>query len=59
MSTFEHHTKRLSAVLEQLRINNLHVHVEDTFLASTKVDCSDYALTTKGIKPQLKNITYS
>ena len=52
MSTFEHHAKRLSAVLEQLRINNLHVHVEDTFLASIKVDYFDYTLTTKRIKPQ-------
>ena len=54
--TFEHHLQRLEAVLEVLSKNNLHVHVEQTFLASDKVDYLGYTLTTKGIKPQLKKI---
>ena len=55
-SSFAHHLQRLQAVLEVLHTNNLHVHVEETFLASDKVDYLGYTLTTKGIKPQLKKI---
>ena len=55
-STFEHHVQRLSSVLQQLRNNNLHVHVEDTFLASKKVDYLGYTLTTNGIEPQFKKV---
>ena len=47
--SFDHHIERLAAVMKVLHRNNLHVHVEETFLAS-------YTLTTKGIKPQLKKI---
>ena len=36
--TFDHHVDRLSKVLEVLQENNLHVHVEETFLANKKVD---------------------
>jgi len=54
--SFDHHVKRLACVLELLRKNNLHVHVEETFLASDKVDYLGYTLTTSGIKPQLKKI---
>ena len=49
---FNHHVNRLALVLEQLRLNNLHVHVEGTFLASQRVDYLGYTLTTKGIEPQ-------
>ena len=55
-SSFDHHVKRLSAVLEQLKRNNFHIHVEDTFLASKKVDYLGYTLTPKGIEPQYKKI---
>jgi hypothetical protein len=43
-------------VLEVLSKNNLHVHVEQTFYPSDKVDYLGYTLTTKGIEPQLKKI---
>ena len=51
-ASFAHHVKRFGAVLEQLKINNLHVHVEETFLASQKVDYLGYTLATKGIESQ-------
>ena len=54
--SFEHHVNRLTAVFEQLCLNNLHVHVEDTFLASKQVNCLGYSLTTKGIEPQQNKI---
>jgi len=54
--SFEHHVERLACVLDLLYKNNLHVHVEETFLASDKVDYLGYTLTTSGIKPQLKKI---
>ena len=40
----------------RLRKNNLHVHVEETYLASDRVDYLGYTLSTKGIEPQLKKI---
>ena len=55
-STFSHHVRRLGAVLEQLKQNNLHVHVEQTFLASKRVDYLGYTLTPKGIEPQSNKI---
>jgi len=54
--TFQHHLHRLNAVLEVLRTNNLHIHVEGTSLASPRVDYLGYTLTTKGIQPQIKKI---
>ena len=54
--TFKHHLQRLSLVLEKLKRNNLHVHVEETFLASQKVDYLGYTLTPAGIEPQVKKI---
>ena len=54
--TFQHHLQRLELVLQQLRKNNLHVHVEETFLASQKVDYLGYTLTPTGIEPQVKKI---
>ena len=54
--TFETHVKRLAEVLKKLHSNNLHVHVEETFLASTSVDYLGYTLTTEGIRPQIKKI---
>ena len=35
---FDHHLQRLTTVLQTLKENNLHVHIEDTFLASQGVD---------------------
>ena len=52
--TFQHHLQRIQMVLQILSDNNLHVHVEQTFLASQSVDYLGYTLTTKGIKPQHK-----
>ena len=52
--TFKHHLQRLALVLEKLKRNNLHVHVEETFLASQKVDYLGYTLTPAGIEPQVK-----
>ena len=49
---FNHYMNCLTLVFEQLRLNNLHVHVEGTFLASQRVDYLGYTLTTKGIEPQ-------
>jgi len=54
--SFDHHVQRLDIVLNALKSNNLHVHVEETFLASTSVDYLGYTLTTKGIRPQVKKI---
>jgi len=54
--TFQHHLQRLALVLQQLRRNNLHVHVEETFLASQKVDYLGNTLTSAGIEPQVKKI---
>jgi len=55
-SDFNHHLDRLNSVLKVLHANNLHVHVEETFLASTSVDYLGYSLSTKGIRPQVKKI---
>ena len=55
-STFEHHVRRISAVLSQLQAHNLHVYVEDTYLASKQVDYLGYTLTPEGIQPQQKKI---
>lgn len=54
--TFDNHLLRLRAVLKQLHKHNLHVHVEETFLASDRVDYLGYTLTTEGIRPQIKKI---
>jgi hypothetical protein len=55
-STYEHHVQRLGTVLQQLRNNNLHVHVEGTFLASKRVDYLGYTLTPKDIEPKTAKI---
>jgi transposase InsO family protein len=54
--SFHHHVQRIAMVLQILSTNNLHVHVEKTFLASQSVDYLGYTLTTKGIMPQHKKI---
>jgi hypothetical protein len=36
--TFEHHLSRLSSILDQIQVQNLQLHVEETFLAAQKVD---------------------
>jgi hypothetical protein len=55
-TTCHHHLKRLSLVLEHIQSQNLHVHVEETFLATNQVDYLGYTLTSKGIKPQKQKI---
>ena len=42
--------------MKKLKAHNLHIHVEETFLASQKVDYLGYTLTTEGIRPQVKKI---
>ena len=53
---FAHHLKRLQIVLEIIALNNLHVHIEKTFLTSKKIDYLGYTLTAKGIMPQHNKI---
>ena len=55
-SSFNQHIQRLQQILIVLRRNNLHVHVEGTFLASNKEDYLGYTLTKKGIQPQISKI---
>jgi hypothetical protein len=54
--SFHHHATRIKLIMEILSQHNLHVHVEQTFLASQSVDYLGYTLTTKGIMPQHKKI---
>jgi hypothetical protein len=51
---FEHHVKHLAQVFDLMCSQNLHIHVEATFLASKEVDYLGYTLSSKGIKPQNK-----
>jgi hypothetical protein len=37
-TTFHHHLQRLAFDLERIKSQNLHVHVEETFLAIKQVD---------------------
>ena len=53
---FNHHIQRLEQILFILKENDLHVHVEGTFLASKKVDYLGYTLTPKGIQPQISKV---
>ena len=52
----EHHVQRLCVVLEELWVNDLYVHVEETFLASKRVDYLGCTLIPRGIEPQAKKI---
>ena len=53
--TFHEHLEKLEQVFQILKANNLHVHVEETFLASQQVNyLLGYTLTTTGIKPQIQ-----
>jgi Reverse transcriptase (RNA-dependent DNA polymerase) len=54
--TFEHHVNRLAHILDRIQSQSLHMHVEETFLASQEVDYLGYTLSSKGIKPQYKKI---
>jgi Reverse transcriptase (RNA-dependent DNA polymerase) len=54
--SFDHHLTRLSSVLARIKTQNLHIHVEDSFLASQEVDYLGYTLSLKGIKPQYNKI---
>eukprot|EP00957_Ditylum_brightwellii_P125212 9544770-Ditylum_brightwellii.AAC.1 len=55
-SSFEHHVKCPQGVLEVICDNNLHMHMEKTFLANTLVDYLGYTITTKGSMPQTNKI---
>jgi RNase H-like domain found in reverse transcriptase len=55
-SSFDHHLQRLALVLNRIQAQNLHVHIEDTFLATQQVDYLGYTLSSKGIKPQNQKI---
>jgi RNase H-like domain found in reverse transcriptase len=50
--SFDHHHTRLSSVLARIETQNLHIHMEDSFLASQEVYYLGYTLSSKGIKPQ-------
>ena len=43
-------------VLDRIKSQNLHVHVEETFLAAQEVDYLGYTLSSTGIKPQNQKI---
>mmetsp|Transcript_13570 Transcript_13570/g.16453 ORF Transcript_13570/g.16453 Transcript_13570/m.16453 type:complete len:698 (+) Transcript_13570:1112-3205(+) len=53
---FSDHLQKLEQVFIILDRNNLHVHVEETFLAAQEVNYLGYTLTTQGIKPQIAKI---
>jgi hypothetical protein len=46
-NTFHHHLQLLALILERIQAQNLHVHVEETFLATKQVDYLGYTLTSK------------
>ena len=54
--TFEHHINRLKAVLQVIQTNNMHIHIEGTYLAAQKVEYLGYTLRTNGVEPQTKKI---
>eukprot|EP00957_Ditylum_brightwellii_P150515 11461288-Ditylum_brightwellii.AAC.1 len=58
-STFEHHFKIIQAVLQVIRKNNLHVHIDKTFLAAQAVDCLGYFLTAKASFLRLRRLAPS
>jgi hypothetical protein len=53
-ATFHHHLQRLALVLERIQSQNLHIHVEETYLETNYY--LGYTLTSKGIKPQKQKI---
>jgi RNase H-like domain found in reverse transcriptase/Reverse transcriptase (RNA-dependent DNA polymerase) len=55
-SSFQHHLQRLALVLDRIKSQNLHIHVEETFLATNQVDYLGYTVSSKGIKPQNQKI---
>jgi hypothetical protein len=54
--SFHHHVQRLALVLHLIKSQNLHIHIEQTFLATNQVDYLCYTLSSKGIKPQKQKI---
>jgi hypothetical protein len=54
--SFNHHVQHLALVLHCIKSQNLHVHIEQTFLATNQVDYLGYTLSSKGIKPQKQKI---
>ena len=53
---FDDHMNYLEEVLQRLRLHNIQVHIEETFLAAQHFDYLGYRLTPDGIKPQEKKI---
>ena len=51
-----HHIQWLEHILIILKENDLYVHVEETFLASNKVDYLDHTLSPKGCQPQISKL---
>jgi hypothetical protein len=40
----------------RIKDQNLHIHVEETYLATNQVDYLGYTLSSRGIKPQKQKI---
>ena len=55
-SSLDHHLQRLALILNRIQAQNLHVHIEEIFLATQQVDYLGYTLSSKGIKPQNQKI---
>ena len=53
---FDDHMDQLEGLLQRLRENNIQVHIEETFLASTNFDYLGYHLTPNWIKPQERKV---
>ena len=53
---FSNHIQQLKQIIIKLKQNYLHVHVEDTFLASKKVEYLGHTLTPKGVQPQISKV---
>jgi hypothetical protein len=55
-SSFDHHCERLALVINCIQTQNLHVHIEETFVATQQGDYLGYTLSSKRIKPQNQKI---
>jgi hypothetical protein len=55
-SSFQHYLQRLDLVFDRIKSKNLHIYVEEAFLAINRIDYLGYTLSSKGIKPQNQKI---
>jgi hypothetical protein len=53
---FQNHIQRLALVLKRIEPQNLHVHIEETFLATNQVDFLGYSQSSKGINSRNQKI---